>query len=136
MEMGRHPRAGGERPRRATATSQARLYSRTGEDITGSFPDLLPSLHLPGAIDGELLVLRDGRVQTFNVLQQRLNRKVVTPKLMKDFPIHLRAYDLLGDGENDLRELPFVERRATGSKPSSQSSTIRASTCRRTVAFA
>ncbi len=91
---------------------QARLYSRTGEDITKSFPDLLPSLHLPGAIDGELLVLRDGRVQTFNVLQQRLNRKVVSPKLIKDFPIHLRAYDLLGDDENDLRELPFVERRA------------------------
>src|SRR6266576_901965 len=90
----------------------ARLYSRSGEDITKSFPDLLPSLHLPGAIDGELLVLRDGRVQTFNVLQQRLNRKVVSPKLMKDFPIHLRAYDLLGDDENDLRELPFVERRA------------------------
>jgi DNA ligase 1 len=91
---------------------QARLYSRTGEDITKSFPDLVLSLHLPGAIDGELLVLRDGRVQTFNVLQQRLNRKVVSPKLIKDFPIHLRAYDLLGDDENDLRELPFVERRA------------------------
>ncbi|MCK1638124.1 ATP-dependent DNA ligase [Bradyrhizobium sp. 157] len=90
---------------------QARLYSRTGEDITKSFPDLVPSLHLPGAIDGELLVLREGRVQTFNVLQQRLNRKVVSPKLIKDFPIHLRAYDLLGDDENDLRELPFVERR-------------------------
>ena len=45
------------------------------------FSDLLPSLHLAGAIDGELLVLRDGRVQTFNVLQQRLNRKVVSPKL-------------------------------------------------------
>jgi DNA ligase 1 len=91
---------------------QARLYSRTGEDITKSFPDLVPSLHLPGAIDGELLVLREGRVQTFNVLQQRLNRKLVSPKLIKEYPIHLRAYDLLGDDENDLRELPFVERRA------------------------
>src|SRR3979409_2190687 len=91
---------------------QARLYSRTGEDITRSFPDLLPSLHLPGAIDGELLVLRDGRVQTFNVLQQRLNRKIVSPKLMKDYPIHLRAYDLLGEGDTDLRALPFTERRA------------------------
>jgi DNA ligase-1 len=91
---------------------QARLYSRTGEDITKSFPDLLPSLHLPGAIDGELLVLRENRVQSFNVLQQRLNRKVVSPKLIKEFPIHLRAYDLLGDDENDLRELPFAERRA------------------------
>ncbi|WP_159005885.1 ATP-dependent DNA ligase [Bradyrhizobium sp. S69] len=89
-----------------------RLYSRSGEDITKSFPDLLPSLHLAGAIDGELLVLRDGRVQTFNVLQQRLNRKVVSPKLTKDYPIHLRAYDLLSEGDTDLRELPFAERRA------------------------
>jgi DNA ligase-1 len=89
-----------------------RLYSRSGEDITKSFPDLLPSLHLPGAIDGELLVLRDGRVQTFNVLQQRLNRKVVSPKLTKEYPIHLRAYDLLADGDSDLRELPFIVRRA------------------------
>lgn len=89
-----------------------RLYSRTGEDITKSFPDLALSFRRPGAIDGELLVLRDGRVQTFNVLQQRLNRKSVTPKLMKDYPIHLRAYDLLSDGENDLRMLTFVERRA------------------------
>jgi DNA ligase-1 len=88
-----------------------RLYSRTGEDITAGFPDLMPSLRLPGAIDGELLVVRDGRVQSFNVLQQRLNRKAVTPKLMKEFPIHLRAYDLLGDGDNDLRELSFTERR-------------------------
>ena len=89
---------------------QARLYSRTGEDITKSFPDLLPSLHLPGAIDGELLVLRDGRVQTFNVLQQRLNRKVVSPKLIKDYPIHLRAYDLLGEG--DERSARTAVRRA------------------------
>jgi DNA ligase-1 len=89
----------------------ARLYSRTGEDITKSFPDLVPSLHLPGAIDGELLVLRDGRVQTFNVLQQRLNRKVVSPKLIKEYPIHLRAYDLLGESDIDLRTLPFAERR-------------------------
>jgi DNA ligase-1 len=88
-----------------------RLYSRTGEDITKSFPDLVLSLRLPGAIDGELLVVRDERVQSFNVLQQRLNRKAVTPKLMKEFPIHLRAYDLLSDGDNDLRELPFMERR-------------------------
>jgi DNA ligase 1 len=88
-----------------------RLYSRSGEDITNSFPDLLPSLHLPGAIDGELLVLRDGRVQTFNVLQQRLNRKLVSPKLLKEYPIHLRAYDLLGESDTDLRALPFAERR-------------------------
>jgi DNA ligase-1 len=90
----------------------ARLYSRTGEEISKSFPDLLEALRLPGAIDGELLIMRDRRVQVFNVLQQRLNRKSVTPKLMAEFPAHLRAYDLLADGEEDLRERPFAERRA------------------------
>ncbi len=91
---------------------QARLYSRTGEDISASFPDLIDALRLPGAIDGELLVVREGRVQSFNVLQQRLNRKAVNTKLLADFPAHLRAYDLLVDGADDLRELPFAARRA------------------------
>jgi len=89
----------------------ARLYSRTGEDISRSFPDLLEAMRLPGAVDGELLIRRDGRVQSFNVLQQRLNRKSVTEKLMVEFPAHLRAYDLLADGEGDLRALPFATRR-------------------------
>ena len=91
---------------------QTRLYSRTGEDISASFPDLTDALRLPGAIDGELLVVREGRVQSFNVLQQRLNRKTVNAKLLADFPAHLRAYDLLVDGADDLRERPFATRRA------------------------
>jgi DNA ligase-1 len=89
-----------------------RLYSRTGDDISKSFPDLIDVLHLPGAIDGELLIRRDGLVQSFNVLQQRLNRKTVTPKLIVEFPAHLRAYDLLADGDEDLRGLAFADRRA------------------------
>jgi len=93
------------------AVGVARLYSRTGEDISKSFPDLLEALHLPGAIDGELLIKRGGLVQSFNVLQQRLNRKTVTGKLIAEFPAHLRAYDLLAEGDEDLRTLPFAERR-------------------------
>src|SRR5437588_8010932 len=89
----------------------ARLYSRTGDEISKAFPDLIESLRLPGAIDGELLIMRDGRVQSFNVLQQRLNRKTVNAKLLEEFPAHLRAYDLLVDGAADLRERPFLERR-------------------------
>ncbi len=89
----------------------ARLYSRTGEDISQAFPDLVDAITFEGAIDGELLVLREGHVQSFNVLQQRLNRKVLTPKLIAEFPAHIRAYDLLvADGE-DLRGLTFAERR-------------------------
>ena len=89
----------------------ARIYSRTGEDISGAFPDLAEAITFEGTLDGELLILRENRVQSFNVLQQRLNRKAVTQKLMEEFPAHVRAYDLLtADGE-DLRPLPFVERR-------------------------
>jgi DNA ligase-1 len=89
----------------------ARLYSRTGEDISRSFPELVDALRLPGSIDGELLIVRDGHVQSFNVLQQRLNRKAVNAKLLSEFPAHIRAYDLLVDGDEDLRGRPFGERR-------------------------
>jgi DNA ligase 1 len=90
----------------------SRLFSRTGEDISASFPDLVEAFRFEGALDGELLIMRDGRVQSFNVLQQRLNRKTVTPRLMAEFPAHLRAYDLLVDGKEDLRGEAFGTRRA------------------------
>ena len=89
-----------------------RIYSRTGEDVSGAFPDLVDALDFEAALDGELLILRDGRVQSFNVLQPRLNRKTVTPKMLVEYPAHLRVYDLLVEGDEDLRHLPFVERRA------------------------
>ena len=90
----------------------ARVYSRTGEDITGAFPDLAEAITFAGALDGELLILREGRVQSFNVLQQRLNRKAVTGKLLQEFPAHVRAYDLLAADGTDLRAEPFSARRA------------------------
>ena len=93
-----------------------RLYSRTGEDISGAFPDLAGTLAdaiaFDGAMDGELLIVRGGRVEPFNVLQQRLNRKSVTVKMLAEFPAHIRAYDLLMEGDEDLRGLPFAARRA------------------------
>jgi len=98
--------------RLADGRCMSRLYSRTGEDISGSFPDLVEALDFDGALDGELLIMREGRVQSFNVLQQRLNRKSVSEKLLAEFPAHLRAYDLLVEGERDLRDEPFEVRRA------------------------
>jgi DNA ligase-1 len=88
-----------------------RLYSRTGDDISGAFPDLVEALPDDATLDGELLVLIDGRVQTFNTLQQRLNRKTVSKKLLASHPAHLRVYDVLRLGGDDLRPLPFLERR-------------------------
>jgi DNA ligase-1 len=88
-----------------------RLYTRTGDDISRTFPDILDALDDEGVIDGELLVIRDGRVASFADLQQRLNRKAVDAKLLAAYPAAIRAYDLLQDGPDDLRALPFAERR-------------------------
>jgi DNA ligase-1 len=56
--------------------------------------------------------MRDGAVAPFADLQQRLNRKVVGSKLLHDYPCRVRLYDLLFEGEEDLRGLPFDARRA------------------------
>ena len=90
----------------------ARLYSRTGDEISGAFPDLMEAMDFEGVIDGELLVLRNGRVAPFGDLQQRLNRKTVDAKTMIAHPAGVRAYDLLAEGGVDLRKLTFKERRA------------------------
>jgi DNA ligase 1 len=93
-----------------------RLYTRTGDDISQTFPDLVGGLDVEGAIDGELLVGAHGdsgfALGSFSDLQQRLNRKTISAKLMEGHPAFLRAYDCLIDGEEDIRTLPFRERRA------------------------
>jgi len=90
-----------------------RLYSRTGDEISGTFPDVLAGLDFHGAVDGELLVRRkDGSVAPFGELQQRLNRKTVSKKQMTDRPAFIRAYDLLTLEGEDWRKKPFAERRA------------------------
>ncbi len=92
-----------------------KLYSRSGDDISGAFPDILECLDFDGALDGELLVARDEAgalaVAPFGDLQQRLNRKTVSAKLVHSHPAFIRAYDLLQEGEADLRPLPFAARR-------------------------
>jgi ATP-dependent DNA ligase len=88
-----------------------RLYSRSGDDIGAAFPEICAAMPADVTLDGELLVLRDGEVAPFNDLQQRLNRKTPTPKLLRDYPAAVRLYDILRAGEEDLRTLSFVERR-------------------------
>jgi DNA ligase 1 len=94
------------------AGGEARLYSRTGDDIGQSFPDVIGGMHFNAVLDGELLVVRNGEVAPFNDLQQRLNRKGVTKKQLEQFPAHVRLYDALMIEGEDLRALPFMERRA------------------------
>ena len=88
-----------------------RLYSRTGEDISRAFPDIVETLVFDACIDGELLIVSDGKVRPFSDLQKRLNRKTAGPKLLKEYPAAIRVYDLLHVKDEDLRGLIFLERR-------------------------
>jgi len=90
---------------------ERRLYSRSGDDIGAAFPDLLAAMPADVTLDGELLVLRGGEVAPFNDLQQRLNRKSPSPKMLHDYPAAVRLYDILRQGQEDLRDLPFADRR-------------------------
>ncbi len=98
---------------------QTRLYSRTGDDITASFPEVARDFTTPGVLDGELMVKGDaqgaateeGGAASFNALQQRLGRKVVSAKMLAEAPAFVRLYDILFDGEEDLRALAWSDRR-------------------------
>lgn len=96
----------------AATAREVRLFSRTGDDISATFPDAAIAFKGHEAVlDGELLVMHDGEVAPFNDLQQRLNRKAVTQRMMREYPAHVRLYDILLDGTEDLRALPFAQRR-------------------------
>ncbi len=90
----------------------SRIYSRGADDVSGAFPEILDAMQFKGVLDGELLVIRDGEIAPFADLQQRLNRKSPGPKMLREFPVAVRLYDLLFDGVTDLRPLPFDARRA------------------------
>ena len=120
------------------AGGETRLFSRTGDDISGSFPDVAEAFQSTGVLDGELLVrgsdqgvadLHGGAAASFNALQQRLGRKNVSQKMLGDYPAFVRLYDILFDGDEDLRGLPWDERRGR-LEAFADSSTPSASTCR------
>ena len=93
---------------------ETRLYSRGGDDISAAFPDVVEAFDRDGVIDGELLVRgtdQGGEAASFNALQKRLGRKTVSKKMRQEFPAFVRIYDLLMDGDEDLRLLPWHQRR-------------------------
>ncbi|WP_349957735.1 cisplatin damage response ATP-dependent DNA ligase [Rhizobium sp. ZPR3] len=93
----------------------SKLYSRSGDDISGAFPDIVEAMSFEGVMDGELLVggtvRSNSPTRSFSDLQQRLNRKTVTSKMLEEFPAFIRAYDLLFDGAEDVRARGFLDRR-------------------------
>ena len=87
------------------------IFSRTGEEISHSFPDINFSSKDNVVIDGELLVGRNCIPETFNDLQQRLNRKNVSKEKIKLHPAFVKAYDILFFNDQDQRNKDFVIRR-------------------------
>ncbi len=101
------------------AGGETRVYSRSGDDISATFPELLDVLPIDAVLDGELLVRGSaqggeaGGAASFNALQQRLGRKTVSKAMLKDFPAFVRLYDVLLLEGHDWREHPWKLRRAT-----------------------
>lgn len=91
---------------------QVSMFSRTGDDIAAAFPDVVDNVYGDAVLDGELLVGNDFDPGSFNDLQQRLNRKVATQKHLNESPAFVRVYDVLFDGDEDVRALPWTARRA------------------------
>ncbi len=90
------------------------IWSRGEELVTDQFPDLVEAvagINHDFVADGEILVVKDGRVMNFNELQKRLNRKTVSAKMLKELPAGFYAYDLPEFGFEDLRNRPLTERR-------------------------
>ncbi|MFM2372806.1 MAG: hypothetical protein RIS85_2528, partial [Pseudomonadota bacterium] len=102
----------------AHVAGETRVYSRSGDDISATFPEVTAALSVPCVLDGELLVRgahqggEAGGAASFNALQQRLGRKAVSKAMLRDFPAFVRLYDLLIDDGEDLREWVWEQRRA------------------------
>ena len=100
------------------AEAGARVYSRSGDDISASFPEVAAALSIPAVLDGELLVRGShqggeaGGAASFNALQQRLGRKAVSKRMLADYPAFVRLYDALIIEGEDLRGLSWEQRRA------------------------
>jgi DNA ligase-1 len=88
-----------------------KIFSRTGDDITKSFPEIKIDQKNMIVLDGELLVGKNYIPMTFNSLQQRLNRKSVSSKHLKEFPAFIKLYDILFIDFVDLRNHTWIDRR-------------------------
>ena len=104
----------GIRAQAHVANGRVAIYSRTMDEITHRFPELVEPLRsLPAdvIIDGEVLPATDDAILPFSELQKRLGRKTVGTQLLKAVPVVLVAYDLLYARGKVLIDEPLADRR-------------------------
>ena len=90
------------------------IYSRTMDEITHRFPELvspLNALGLDAVIDGEVVPARGEHILPFSELQKRLGRKTIGAELLRQVPVILVAYDLLYASGRVLTDESLEERR-------------------------
>jgi DNA ligase-1 len=104
----------GIRAQAHVSDGEVKFFSRTRDEITESFPELsdaLAGLPQDAILDGEIVAWEaPGRARPFNVLQQRLGRKKVSEKMLREIPVAYLVFDVLyADGEL-LIDRPLRER--------------------------
>lgn len=90
------------------------VWSRGEELVTDKYPEyeaIGSALPDGTVLDGEILAMQDGKPLSFHLLQQRIGRKTVSKKHLKDVPVHFMAYDLLEAKGQDLRKNTLSSRR-------------------------
>jgi DNA ligase D-like protein (predicted ligase) len=105
----------GERCVARKVGSEVRLESRTGKDLTSTYPEVRSALAAQHSqdflLDGEV-VAYDGDQTSFTRLQQRLGVTTPSPEQVAKDPVVYCIFDLLQVDGEDLTERPFTERRA------------------------
>lgn len=97
-----------------SATGKVRIYSRTLDEISGAFPELIAPLagfQTDAVLDGEVLAWSQGRARPFQELQKRLGRKRVTAALKLEVPVSYVVFDLLAFNGELTIEMPLRERK-------------------------
>jgi DNA ligase-1 len=92
-----------------------RVYSRTFNDISRSFPEVVSALsgtRGDAILDGEIVAHDDGAVLPFRYLQRRLQRLDPAPELLSEVPVRFVVFDALATGDRFLLDEPLGERRA------------------------
>ena len=90
------------------------LFSRDRKDMTRQFPDVhdaFAAVHGDFALDGEIMILKNGQSMPFSRLQQRLNRVKPTASIIALHPAALVAFDVIAIGTESLLDLTLAERR-------------------------
>lgn len=93
---------------------QILVWSRGEELITDRFPEIEEvGFALPDGVvlDGEIMAWKDEQPLPFGVLQTRIGRKNLTPRIRAEAPAAFIAFDLLENDSKDIREQMLVDRR-------------------------